>query len=91
MITGGGIGAGYIIRNRSSSWPVAGAARAGLLGETANLLDMVTPKYPTDTEVLINITGAVDRAVTYDYSGLFYMRAKDSDQYWERPPFRGEE
>ena len=57
----------------------------------AILLDMATPKYPIDTEVLINITGAVDGAVTYDYSGLFYMRAKDSDQYWERPPFRGKE
>ena len=68
-----------------------GAAGAGLLGEAANLLDMATPKYPIDTEVLINITGAVDGAVTYDYSGLFYMRAKDSDQYWERPPFRGKE
>ena len=75
-ITGGGIGAGYIIKNRPSSWPVVGAAGAGLLGEAANLLD---------------ITGAVDGAVTYDYSGLFYMRAKDSDQYWERPPFRGKE
>ena len=90
-ITGGGIGAGYIIKNRPSSWPVVGAAGAGLLGEAANLLDMATPKYPIDTEVLINITGAVDGAVTYDYSGLFYMRAKDSDQYWERPPFRGKE
>ena len=90
-ITGGGIGAGYIIKNRPSSWPVLGAAGAGLLGEAANLLDMATPKYPIDTEVLINITGAVDGAVTYDYSGLFYMRAKDSDQYWERPPYRGKE
>ena len=90
-ITGGGIGAGYIIKNRPSSWPVVGAAGAGLLGEAANLLDMATPKYPIDTEVLINITGAVDGAVTYDYSGLFYMRAKDSDQYWERPPYRGKE
>ena len=68
-----------------------GGIGAGLLGEAANLLDMATPKYPIDTEVLINITGAVDGAVTYDYSGLFYMRAKDSDQYWERPPFRGKE
>ena len=90
-ITGGGIGAGYIIKNRPSSWPVVGAAGAGLLGEAANLLDMATPKYPIDTEVLINITGSVDGAVTYDYSGLFYMRAKDSDQYWERPPYRGKE
>ena len=76
---------------RPSSWPVVGAAGAGLLGEAANLLDMATPKYPIDTEVLINITGSVDGAVTYDYSGLFYMRAKDSDQYWERPPYRGKE
>jgi hypothetical protein len=70
---------------------VVGAAGAGLLGEAANLLDMATPKYPIDTEVLINITGSVDGAVTYDYSGLFYIRAKDSDQYWERPPYRGKE
>uniref|UniRef100_UPI003AB61CEC hypothetical protein n=1 Tax=Ruminococcus sp. TaxID=41978 RepID=UPI003AB61CEC len=76
-ITGGGIGAGYIIKNRPSSWPVVGAAGAGLLGEAANLLDMATPKYPIDTEVLINITGSVDGAVTYDYSGLFYHTAYD--------------
>ena len=42
-----------------------------------------------DTEVIINITGSRDGAVSYDYSGIFYMRAKDADQYWERPPYRG--
>lgn len=63
---------------------------AGLLGEAANLLDMATPKYPIDTEVLINITGAVDGAVTYDYSGLFYMREKVRP-ILERPPYRGKE
>lgn len=90
-IAGSGIGAGYIIKNRPSSWPVVGAAGAALLGEASNLLDMATPKYPIDTEVIINITGSLEGAVTYDYSGIFYMRAKDSNQYWERPPYRGKE
>lgn len=90
-IAGTGIGAGYIIDNRPSSWPVVGTAGIALLGETANLLDMTTPKYPIDTEVIINVTGSLNGSVSYDYSGVFYMRAKDSNQYWERPPYRGKE
>ena len=88
-IAGTGIGAGYIVRNRPGSWPVVDAAGAALLGEAANLMDMTTPHYPVDTEVIVNITGSRDGAVSYDYSGIFYMRAKDADQYWERPPYRG--
>ena len=90
-IAGTGIGAGYIIDNRPSSWPVTGTAGIARLGEAANLLDMTTPKYPIDTEVIINVTGSLYGSVTYDYSGIFYMRAKDSSQYWERPPYRGKE
>lgn len=90
-IAGTGIGAGYIIDNRPSSWPVVGTAGIALLGEAANLLDMTTPKYPIDTEVIINVTGSLNGSVSYDYSGVFYMRAKDSNQYWERPPYRGKE
>lgn len=90
-IAGTGIGAGYIIDNRPGSWPVVGTAGIALLGEAANLLDMTTPKYPIDTEVIINVTGSLNGSVSYDYSGVFYMRAKDSNQYWERPPYRGKE
>ena len=54
-------------------------------------MDMTTPKYPIDTEVIINVTGSLHGSVTYDYSGIFYMRDKDSNQYWERLPYRGKE
>ena len=90
-ITGGGIGAGYIIKNRPSSWPVVGAAGAGLLGEAANLLDMATPKYPIDTEVLDKYyrgTSGWGRNLRLFRSFLRCVR-RIPTQYWERPPFRG--